>query len=265
MDHDIHHLFYSDIIDNGLIILDENETKHAQAVLRLGKMDTCYVTDGRGTVMQCRLEEFAGNKAKASIIDITEKQKPSPEIHLGVGLPEKKPFEEMLKNLPPLSIDSITPLVCEYCQRPWWERKWDKSHDRFRKKIIAASKQALNPFLTALNSPEELDEWLDSAVGSDIIIYADENGASMHEFSEKLSAHTEMLERCDRVWCLVGPPGGFSPTEISLLNSKDSSGIQLGRYRLRTELAAVALTVQVTHYTRPSIPSNCRDEKVDKK
>jgi 16S rRNA (uracil1498-N3)-methyltransferase len=55
---------------------------------------------------------------------------------------------------------------------------------------------------------------------------------------------SEERDKTDDLLLLVGPEGGFSHREIETLRDQKALPINLGRTRLRAELAATAITIK---------------------
>ncbi len=227
-----HHLFYAESVAGGMLTLGKDETHHACAALRLDVGERISVTDGKGGVFLCELSAFRGKTAEATVLEKKYRPEPTPRITVMIGLPDKRAFESALKALAPLGVTRVLPLICRYCQKNWWEKRWGQYRDRFRKTIVAAAKQALNPHFTRLQEPTSFEEALAEA-GGERIFYAHRNGRKLSE-CRKLPGGDD-----DRIACIVGPPGGFSPDEVKALEQKDAVPLRLARCRLRTELAAV--------------------------
>ena len=227
-----HILFYSENIRAGRIHLDQGETRHLRSVLRVETGDTIYVTDGRGTIYECRVEKLAKRSCDATILHEECRSAVRPSFHFYIGLPDKNPFEEVLASLIPLGVASITPVQCEYCQSPWWAKRWEKRRDRFHRKMIAAAKQSWNPNLPVLEDPIEFNNALKACRGKPL--FGQPNGLSV----------AELARTCGEVAhfsCFVGPPGGFSPAEIEALRGEEALPLALSPYRLRTEHATAAM------------------------
>ncbi|MFW6456995.1 MAG: RsmE family RNA methyltransferase [Planctomycetota bacterium] len=228
-----HILFYSDNISGDVIHLGQNETRHMKSVLRIKEGYEIYVTDGRGHIYRCQVDSLDRDSCVARIVDHDEIPSPPPHLDFYIGLPDKKPFEEIMETLVPLGACSITPVECEYCQSPWWERRWEKRYDRLIRKSIAAAKQSWNPNLPSLSEPIPFPQAMEK--NHDILLHADPDGTTTHTMSE------ESLSTETRLSCFIGPPGGFSPVEKASLTEHGALPVWLSPFRLRTEHAATVM------------------------
>jgi 16S rRNA (uracil1498-N3)-methyltransferase len=124
-------------------------------------------------------------------------------------------------------------MVCELCQKPWWEQKWEKQLERSERKAIAGIKQAQLTTLPILAPPLGFEQCLQESLLQQPVV-ALEEGLPV---GECLGA----LRQSSRIGCFVGPPGGFSPGEVELFCQHKVLSCRLGASRLRTELAATLL------------------------
>lgn len=232
MKKDNHFLFYSSIITDGALVLDSFEVAHISQVLRFNSGDEILVTDGKGVIYSARIEKLKRDRALCSIIEKRTVKQPQKEIILYVGIPDREKFEQLSEYMPPLGVSKIIPIIVEHTQRDaWWTTKWEKSLDRCNKKVIASIKQSFNPYITEISAPIEFKDAIALSKQSSVL-FGDENGSGFNTLDEHLSK--------DSIAIFIGPPGGFSSEEITELNSI-GAGINLGTYRLRTELAATVM------------------------
>ncbi len=226
-----HHLFFSRDIAGAVVRLDASESRHATRVLRLRVGDGLRLTDGTGSVYRCTVSSIGAEGVVADVVEAVAWARVSPRITLAVGLPERDRFELLVEHVTPLGVTAIVPLVCEFCQEQWWRGKWAKHAERLERKMVAAVKQSLNPFLPALSPPRPFAEALQSAEG--VIALADEQGGPL----------PDAVRGVPSISAFVGPPGGFSPSEIDALRTRGALPVCLSPNRLRTELAATCLAV----------------------
>jgi 16S rRNA (uracil1498-N3)-methyltransferase len=232
-----HFLFYSSRVENGEIILDKEESRHAFSVLKRAAGETIQITNGKGSIYECTVHEKTPDGTRCTVVKTIPVPAPQKKVSLLVGLPEKEAFGELCESLAALGVSEIIPVECEYCQEQWW-RAWEKQSGRLEKKMIAGIKQAKSAWLPNCKPPGTLKAGVEACKGS-VMILADENGAPFPNVLDR-------IKNAAAVSCFVGPPGGFSPREIDALKSAGSISVSLAKNRLRTELAAIILCGMVS-------------------
>ena len=225
---DTHFLFYSDQISAQVLVLNSDEVAHLSQVLRFEVGDEIEVTNGEGTIYSCKIERMKRDSALCSILSTRQQTPITPQITLYVGIPDKERFDQICEMLPPLNTYKIVPVIMKNCTKSWWSMKWHKTLERANRKGIASMKQSRNPFQTIIEKPILFEEAL--AEITTPLIFADAGGQKLSEiFAEELPAELAIF---------IGPPAGYSEEETLTLNTKGTV-LDLGPYRMRTELAAV--------------------------
>ncbi len=230
------YLFFADKIAGDLVILDDQELKHMVDVLRINIGNIVFITDGAGNIYTCIIEEIG---KKSCVIRIHEKkiqERTRPHMNFYIGLPEKDSFEITLTELVPLGVSKIIPVECKFCQKKWWNKKWEKFELRFNKKMITATKQSWNAWLPELGMPINFEKALDKKIGT--CFFGGIDGIAINDFSDGQGIPNEIS-------CFLGPPGGFSPEEQEELKKAEVQEIKLSNHRLRTELAATVMASNV--------------------
>lgn len=105
--------------------------------------------------------------------------------------------------------------------------------NRLEKIVINASQQCGRSRLMKVVAPQELFDIMPILKSYDLILLADTN-----EERQRLLPVLNKHKRSRRIACLVGPEGGFSPSEIKILQLVATS-ITLGDRTLRTETAGL--------------------------
>ena len=231
-----HFLFFTRQIGTDKVVLDQEETRHAVNVLRLSEGERFLATDGRGNTYRCIHGGIHNHQLEGIIEEKRFKGRTLPLIHLFIGMPERDSLETALVDCTALGAASITPLICEFSQKQWWKNAWQKQFQRFQNKMISSVKQSLSSWIPELNQPTAFAH-LNSLSG--IVITADPDGRSIYSNREKII-------NADTISLLIGPPGGFSPTEEKILEDPGILHVKIAASRLRTELAASALLAQVS-------------------
>lgn len=234
------HLFFSNQVTNNFLQLDEEESAHAQRVLRLKKGDSIWVTNGSGTLYACEITETAKKSVTAIIQSSTQHQRNVTGIHLAIA-PTKNMdrLEWLVEKLVETGITGIHPVLCNHA-----ERKVLKT-ERLHKIALMAMKQSQQYWLPEIHELTEYNSFL----------------KSMNELkTEKLIAHCRKpglphiknfirAENPD-YYILIGPEGDFSEAEINLALAAGWKEISLGETRLRTETAGLIACTAIHILTR---------------
>jgi 16S rRNA (uracil1498-N3)-methyltransferase len=230
-----HAFFFVNSVAAGRAILTKDEYRHACLALRMAGDSALYATDGGGNIYKCKLGARVPEGCEVEISETRREPAPHPCVRVYVGLPEKEAFEEALTGLTALGAEKIAPVVCGFCQGRWWD-PWEERSERLQRKMIAAVKQAHNPWLPELLAPLPFTEALRrSCVGAEgrvVRLAADPGG-------ETMAAAVNRPGLVERVDCFIGPPGGFSPEELQQFSANGIRFVRVARHRLRTELAAI--------------------------
>ena len=235
MDKYDHSLFFVDAVSREKALFAKDELRHALAALRLDIHGTLKATDGKGNIYDCTMLPESPASGEARVIAAVKSARPSPDIHVYIGLPDRDAFEKAMADLAAMGAARIIPLICSYCQNKWWE-DWDKHAGRLRRKMIAGIKQSLNPWLPELARPLPFgrSEAALRAYHAHGCLVADAGGIPVRGALNALHAGSPAA-------CVIGPPGGFSPEESDRLKAGGCVFVNIAPYRLRTELAAVVL------------------------
>ncbi|MCR5326665.1 MAG: 16S rRNA (uracil(1498)-N(3))-methyltransferase [Bacteroidales bacterium] len=228
-------LFFSDVIDNGLILLDQEESTHCVRVLRHRAGDEISVIDGRGTLYRCILENADPKGASARVVS-SEPGFGGHPYHLTMAVCPTKNidrFEWFVEKATEISVDVIAPVLGERS-----ERKVLKT-ERLERIVRSAAKQSLKGAVPTIAAPCSVRDFILSAPDSALkmICYCFDGD----KFTVK-----ELLENCSNdIYILIGPEGDFSPEEAELALSRGWKPVTLGKSRLRTETAALVAVAQV--------------------
>jgi len=222
-------IFYAPDIAGDTYILNEEESRHAQKVLRLEVGDVVTLTDGKGHLMKARIASFTGKKCLLHVLEtIAQAKNRSFHLHLAVA-PTKNlnRFEWFLEKVTEIGVDSITPIISEHSERRVLKK------ERLQKIIVAAMKQSQQAFCPELNDLISVGDFLNFQFATD---------------AQKLVAHcidsaktdiSEVSHPHENWVILIGPEGDFSIKEVQMAQNAGFAPISLGSSRLRTETAAV--------------------------
>jgi 16S rRNA (uracil1498-N3)-methyltransferase len=220
-------LFYSTSIQENLIFLNEEESRHCIKVLRLKIGNLVNVTDGKGNHYKTTILEDNPRKTMLQIDKIVTIDKHPIHIHIAIS-PTKNisRFEWFLEKSVEMGISEITPVIASQSERK------KINFDRCHKIILSGMKQSLQYWLPQFNQLIVFSEFLKREDQNDKFIgYCDEVNPE-HLF--------DVYEKGDNATILIGPEGDFSKEEFDLAKKKGYKPISLGKSRLRTETAGLA-------------------------
>ena len=220
-------LFYCPEISTPELILPEEESKHCIRVLRLGKGDTIYLTDGKGLLCRALLLDSDPKSTSVRIVDTTAGyRKRDHFLHIAIA-PTKNSerFEWFLEKATEIGIDKITPLVCARSERE------NINFKRGERILISGMKQAQRAYIPVLNPVCHLKNILAGRDEKSKII-AHCNSRDLPVISERLGGGAPVI-------ILIGPEGDFTREEVEMATGKGFAEVSLGPFVYRTETAGI--------------------------
>jgi 16S rRNA (uracil1498-N3)-methyltransferase len=223
-------LFYYDgsLAANSTVSLDADTGRHIWQVLRMVAGDQVLLTDGKGTLATCTLNNSERQTCRVTITKSELHTRNGGQLHLCVAFTKNNSRNEwLLEKATELGVASIVPLIVS---------RSEKNHirtDRWKKILQSAMVQSRQYYLPQLFEPTKL-----------------EAAAEMFKkTAHKLIAHciddqpksplSKMLNTSSETVILIGPEGDFSPNEVTLCLAHGFKPVSLGNHRLRTETAAI--------------------------
>lgn len=206
--------------------LSEEESRHAGASRRIRAGDTISLLDGEGT-LAAAVVDAVSRRALAFTVSARRTVPPSgTALTVACAVPKGERFRTMVDMLTQIGVAGIVPLRCERST----VKPGPTTVDRGRRIAIEACKQSRNPFLPTIAAPASVHESLERNPGAAALVYAEAGGGAL----------AAQPEGTDSLHLYIGPEGGFTDAEISLLAGRGARPVGLGGNILRVETAAVA-------------------------
>jgi len=235
-------LFASVLPDLGAELeLGAEAAQHAR-VLRLSVGDRLQLFDGRGSTMNVELLQCGKGALRCVGREPAVLTPRPPRVVLVQCLPKAGKLDDIVRMTTELGVAEVRLAVSEYCvARAGSARldstlagtraRFDADHklDRLERIAIEAARQSEQSYLPEVAMPRPLAEVLACAPA------AAYRAACVERSAQPLPLRVEAPE----LWLVIGPEGGFSPTDRSLLSQENFVSTALGRSILRTETAAV--------------------------
>lgn len=220
-------LFYTQTIENGFAVFEEEEGRHLLSVLRKKPGDRLQITDGKGFFYEAELSDAGKRQVLARILS----KNPAPALRTGklhIAIAPTKQTERLewfLEKATEIGIDEITPLLCKRSERETLRL------DRLEKILVSAMKQSLRAWLPKLNPLTRFQDFVKTS---------EEAQKCIAWCSDEPLPH---LKQCilpsQNTVIAIGPEGDFSPEEVRLALDKGFKAVSLGNARLRTETAGL--------------------------
>ena len=223
-------LFFAEDLTDHRVILNAEESHHCTIVLRKRVGDLIAITDGVGTLSEAQIA--VQDKKKVIVEIISRTKKPAPPVHLHIAVCPTKQASRMewfLEQACVFGVREITPIFCERSERRQWNDK------RPKKVLLSAMKQSLSCYETKLHPARSLLEFLETQIEVD-----GQHKLFAHLSSDAVELSSLALDR-KHALVIIGPEGDFTSNEIERLKVHGFRQIALGRNRLRTETAAMAV------------------------
>ena len=220
---------------------------YLQNVLRLNTGDHVTVLDG-ARCYRVILERSDEGKLIGAIVDSYEKGSSlSVRVELAFGCVRPGPTEEILRHCTELGVESFFPLLLERSSR-----RPESTRTRWLKIASSACAQSGRTKMPEINEPMGLTQFLGKVKPDSCLICLtnDLEAAPLGLVLDTFAPNSATI--------LVGPEGGITEQEKSLLTEVGSSFASLGPFTLRTETAAILGAGSVMSWaffrTKPSRP-----------
>lgn len=225
--------FYKELIEpeDGMVVLDEDNSRHAVSVLRMQAGEALHLTDGRGQLLTATIADPHKKKCRLSITGTAHVPALHQKTGIGISL-VKNPvrFEWFLEKAAEIGISEIFPLLCTRTEKQHFRQ------DRMKNVLVSALLQSRQSWLPVLHEPVKFDAVI-----------------QQQRFQQKFIAHCleddkalligGLVNTASSQLVLIGPEGDFTPAEISLALQQDFVAVSLGQTRLRTETAGMVAAV----------------------
>ena len=237
-----------------LVSLDDTEAKHLTSVLRLGPDDEIELLDGSGARCRAKLV-FREKKLFAEMTGPHEHEAKltSLPIHLVVSIIKGDAMEWVIEKAVEMGARSLTPIETEFTVVKTQKRGADTFQERWQRIADQALKQSGRLDRMKIHSPILFEE---AFLNSNHLIWLDETLAVEGAPENHLCNHVAGVTTQKDFSLLIGPEGGFSPSERSRLlqltgsRNHEITRAHLGSIILRAETASLmALSMLVgMHY-----------------
>lgn len=232
------HRFYVPEItaDAEFVQIGKDETKHLRSVLRMKPGDAISVFDGSGNEFECELTEIGKAESLARIrrqVDPASPESPL-AITLAVGLLKGDKYDLVVQKSVELGVHRFFPMVTHRSEMKMAEAQ--RKLERWRKIAFEAAKQCGRAKLMTVEEPSDFSE----------LVAADHSGPKIM-FAEQGGGKFDQLEPANEMFVMIGPKGGWEPTEIETAEANGFTAVTFGGRIMRVETASIAICAILQH------------------
>lgn len=230
-------------IQGDTAIISGPDVKHISRVLRMEVGDSLDILDGTGVVYQAEIREINKQEIHCKILGREQADtEPKLKATLVQGLPKGDKLETIIQKCTELGIHNIIPLAAIRSVVKLDGKKAAERQERWQRVAMEAAKQCRRagvPEVRTLTSWDEL--WQQIPQDALVLLPWEE---------EKKQAIKKLLEdkpNPSEVYIIIGPEGGFDPTEVDKAIARGAHPVTLGSRILRTETAGPSVLTMVLY------------------
>lgn len=223
-----------------ILHLDGEDFHYLIHVRRMEEGDSFAAISRDGIAYNAKIETIQKEAVAVSLhLKASEEEKTTYKKNYSLllvqSLPKGKKFETILKQATELGVDEFIPIESENTiTRIIGYKDTEKKRNRWEKIIENAVQQSAAEKIPQLQQPVALADIPEVGEKNEI-------GLFFHEKQlENTSLHGYLSNTYARIIAVIGPEGGFSNTDITILRQKGYRPVTFNGTILRTETAAIA-------------------------
>jgi 16S rRNA (uracil1498-N3)-methyltransferase len=214
-----------------IVVLNEENSKHAVQVLRMENGEQLKLTDGLGNLYTAEISDAHKKKCTVNILERNFEDAPATRVSIAVSpIKNNSRFEWFLEKATEIGVTEIIPLLCSRTEKQHFR------YDRMNGILISALLQSQQVWLPKLHEPVKYEKYIDS-LGNKVV----QKFIAHCEADQKTSLRDLLStnQPINQSTILIGPEGDFTKEEIALALQNNFVPVALGDTRLRTETAAL--------------------------
>lgn len=225
-------LFYVEALPDvgGTAVVDGDEGFHASTVRRIRPGEELDLSDGRGAVAHCAVEDAVKGRLAARVLAVRTVPPPAPTVTIAQALPKSERSELAIELATEAGADGFLAWQAERCVARWESAaKVDKGLRRWGAVARSAARQSRRPYIPQVEGLVSTADLLGRVPGALTLV--------LHESATVPLAEAGLAE-AEAVLLVVGPEGGVADKELAAMTSAGARAVRLGPSVLRTSTAA---------------------------
>jgi 16S rRNA (uracil1498-N3)-methyltransferase len=227
----LHRFYVTTLIEGKKFDIADRDLVHQwKSVFRYNVGSQVIVFDGSGTDYLCMITSLRNLGASLEVYkEIKKETGPRKNVWLCMALVKKDNFELIAQKVTEIGVTHIVPILCEHSEK----RKINMQ--RLNKILVEATEQSGRGDIPVIHEIMKIEEVFQKGI-------LPQEKIVLHPEGDHLKKYISGLHEVSSFAVFIGPEGGFSPKEITLLKSYNVPSISLGPQILRAETAAIAIS-----------------------
>jgi 16S rRNA (uracil1498-N3)-methyltransferase len=233
------HRFFSPTLDPGddLVDLPRDEAEHLTRVLRLGVGDSVAVFNGRGVEFLARVVTAARRDVQVQLVSrVASAPEPSTQVTLVQAVLKGDGMDDVVRDAVMMGVTAVQPIVTKRAEATVASLLRGARVERWRRIALASVKQSRRAVLPDILTPLTFDSWLGEP-SSELRLMCVEPGVDAVEPIARL--RNEPIPSTAVV--VIGPEGGWDPSECTAASAHGLRLVSLGGLTLRADAMPVAV------------------------
>ena len=222
---------------SGKIVLSGKSYKHLAKVLRAKAGNRVSFYDSKGDEYLSEIEHISATKITCRISQkIKQENKPDSKIILVQGLLKRDKMDLVIEKAAELGVGRIIPLITERSEIKLSQEKINSRLEHWRKIAESATSQSRRSFIPSIDSPKLFSKAILELNSKNPNLLLSED-CREKSFSETIKNFMPFSE----ISVIIGPPGGFTKTEVAFAEENNLIITGLKGGILRSETAAISV------------------------
>ena len=229
----------TELTEHGYVTLTDNAANHVRRVLRLGPGDELTLFNGGGRDFSGCIDSVERDRVVVSVGEATTIERESPvRISLLQGICRGQRMDMLIQKSTELGVHRIQPILTERVVVKIAAERIEKKMNHWQGIAVGACEQSGRAVVPEILAPGTLEEACLHADPETTKVFLDPDG------QENLAA---LVESVGSIALLIGPEGGLTRPERTLVSDHGFKSVSLGPRILRTETAPLA-AISVIQY-----------------
>ena len=243
------HMFFVEPrqIVGGQVTITGPDVNHIRNVLRMKPGEMVRVSDEKDFCGQCRVEELLEDQILLTILEEADSTELPAQVTLFQGLPKGDKMEWIIQKNTELGIARIVPVVMKRSVVKLDAKKAATKVARWQAIAESAGKQSGRTKLPEVAPVMTYAQALKEAADYDLLLLPYESAEGMDAVRSLFAQAAPGM----RIGILIGPEGGFEPSEVEAAVAAGWKVLSLGRRILRTETAGMTVMANLMLQLEP--------------